>query len=75
MDAGASKLTVRQAYEAMLVFLTREADLMDSEDLDELLAQYAFKADGKTRDPDAWDGWLKAVAQVTGSGNATGSNP
>jgi hypothetical protein len=75
MDAGASSLTVRQAYEAMLVFLTREADLMDSEDLDELLAQYAFKPDGKTRDPDAWEGWLKAVAQVTGSGNASDSNP
>jgi hypothetical protein len=70
MDAGASTLTVKQAYEAMLVFLTREADLMDSEDLDELLAQYAFKPDGNTRDPDAWEGWLKAVAKVTGSTGA-----
>jgi hypothetical protein len=75
MDAGPPTLTVRQAYEAMLVFLTRECDLTESEDLAELLAQYALTCDGGTRDPDAWESWLRATAQVTGSGKTGGSRP
>jgi hypothetical protein len=64
MDAGPATLTIRQAYEAMLVLLEREADLTDSEDIAELVSQYAFKRNGEPRDPDAWDSWLKAVAEV-----------
>jgi hypothetical protein len=66
MDAGPARLTVKQAYETMLVFLKRECELMESEDLAELLAQYALTDDGTTRDPDAWNAWLQAVAQVAG---------
>jgi hypothetical protein len=66
MDAGPATLTVRQAYETMLVFLKRECELMESEDLAELLAQYALADDGTTSDPDAWNAWLQAVARVTG---------
>jgi hypothetical protein len=66
MDAGPATLTVRQAYEAMLLFLKRECDLSESEDLAELLAQYAMTSDGTTRDPDAWAAWLQAVGQVAG---------
>jgi hypothetical protein len=66
MDAGPARLTVKQAYETMLVFLKRECELTESEDLAELLAQYALTDDGTTRDPDAWNAWLQAVAQVAG---------
>jgi hypothetical protein len=66
MDAGPATLTVKQAYETMLVFLKRECELTESEDLAELLAQYALTNDGTTRDPDAWNAWLQAVAQVAG---------
>jgi hypothetical protein len=66
MDAGPARLTVKQAYETMLVFLKRECELVESEDLAELLAQYALTDDGTTRDPDAWNAWLQAVSQVAG---------
>jgi hypothetical protein len=66
MDAGPARLTVKQAYETMLVFLKRECELTESEDLAELLAQYALTDDGTTRDPDAWNAWLQAVAKVAG---------
>ncbi|MFL6673423.1 MAG: hypothetical protein ACJ8LG_09045 [Massilia sp.] len=75
MDAVPASLTVRQAYEAMLVFLKRECDLTESEDLADLLAQYAFTSDGGTRDPDVWESWLRATAQVTGAGKDGGSQP
>jgi hypothetical protein len=66
MDAQTASLTVKQAYEAMLLFLKAENELSESEELDELLAEYAFTSDGGTVDPDAWQAWLKAVAQVAG---------
>jgi hypothetical protein len=53
----------------MLLFLTGEADLTESEDLEELLSQYRFGRDGDPRDPQAWASWEKAVAQVLASAN------
>lgn len=74
MDETA-RLSARQAYEAMLLFLKREADLTESEELDELLVQYRLMPDGGTHDPQAWEAWQKAVEQVLGGGKAGGPGP
>jgi hypothetical protein len=66
MTDDTTRLSVRQAYEAMLVFLKGEADLTESEELDELLSQYRLMPDGGTHDPAAWEAWQKAVEQVLG---------
>jgi hypothetical protein len=68
MDAEHATLTVRQAYQAMLLLLERECELSESGDLAELLAEYGLTSDGTARDPDAWAAWLRAVDQVAGAG-------
>jgi hypothetical protein len=75
MNGDTARLTVRQAYEVMLLFLEGEADLTESEDLAELLSQYRFGRDGEPRDQQAWEAWEKAAAGVLGSANPDGSNP
>jgi hypothetical protein len=69
MNGDTARLTVRQAYEVMLLFLEGEADLTESEDLAELLSQYRFGRDGEPRDQQAWEAWEKAAAGVLGSAN------
>jgi len=71
-------ITIEQAYRAMLVFLGREADLTESSDLADLLAEYAVDDTGQPRDPAVWDEWLDAVGQaVKGrrAGDAGGDHP
>ena len=59
-----SKLTVEQAYRAMLAFLAREVELTESSDLADLLSEYRLDADGKTADPALWEEWLEAVGKA-----------
>jgi hypothetical protein len=64
MNCEDKKLTVEQAYRAMLVFLENEYQLTKSNDLGGLLGGYQFAEPGKTMDPAAWYDWEEAVDQV-----------
>jgi hypothetical protein len=64
MDVGNQKLTVEQAYRAMLAFLEHEVELTESSDLADLLAGYRLDEDGRTSDPALWDEWLEAVGRA-----------
>lgn len=57
-------LSVEQAYQAMLLFLEREAILTESSDLADLLSSYRMDDQGRTSDPAVWDEWIEAVADV-----------
>jgi hypothetical protein len=75
MNDDTARLSVRQAYQAMLLFLEGEADLTESEDLAELLSQYKFGRDGEPKDQQVWEAWGKAVAEVLGADESAGANP
>lgn len=58
------RITIEQAYQAMLVFLEREYRLTGSDELGGLLGGYQLTVDGKTMDPAAWDDWIDAVNEI-----------
>lgn len=66
MDAADNRMTAQQAYQAMLAFLQREAELTESSDLADLVSEYRLGADGQPADPAVWNGWLEAVGKVVG---------
>jgi hypothetical protein len=62
-------LTIRQAFEAMVVFLEACYERMHSDDIGSLLGDLDTHlwADGITGDPAAWKDWLESVQKVSQS--------
>lgn len=58
------KITVRQAFEAMLLFLEDIYKRTGSDDLGALLGDFQMLEDGTTADPAAWQDWLSSVRRV-----------
>jgi hypothetical protein len=59
------KLTERQAFEAMVMFLEQFYERTDSDDIGGLLSDLMMATDGQTADPAAWQDWLSCIRQVT----------
>ncbi len=57
-------VTLKQAYEIMLVFLERTYEQTRSDDLAGLLGGFSLLPDGDTADPAAWEDWLDAASVV-----------
>lgn len=57
-------VTIKQAYEIMLVFLERLYEQTKSDDLGGLLGGFSLLPDGHTADPAAWEDWLDAARVV-----------
>jgi len=62
-------LTIRQAYEAMLLFLEGLYERTKSDDLGALLGDLQILDDGGTADPAAWQDWLNSVQTVLSANN------
>jgi hypothetical protein len=58
------KLTLMQAYNAMLSFLEDYYFRFDLHDLGSILGSISLMPDGKPVDPAAWVDWLNAVKRV-----------
>jgi hypothetical protein len=57
-------LTIRQAYEAMALFLEGVYQRTNSDDLGALLGDLQILEDGGTADPAAWQDWSNSVRTV-----------
>jgi hypothetical protein len=68
MDAADNRMTVEQAYRAMLAFLQREVELTESMDLADIVSGYRLGENGQPADPDVWQAWLAAAGKATGAG-------
>jgi hypothetical protein len=58
------KLTERQAFEAMVLFLESFYERTNSDDVGGLLSDLLMSQDGTTADPAAWDDWMECVQKV-----------
>ncbi len=58
------RLTSKEAYAAMFVFLEGVYKRTGSGDLGALLGGMSFLADGETADPAAWADWERALETV-----------
>ena len=56
-----NELTIKQAYKAMIVFLTNLYKRTKSEDLARFIPELMFLKNGTTADPAAWNDWLEAT--------------
>lgn len=65
MDNSEKLITIKQAYQAMLLFLEVEYKLTQSDDLGELLGGFQLTDDGETMDPAAWGDWIAAVNKIS----------
>jgi hypothetical protein len=62
MNTIDSKITILQAYKAMILFLEKEYELTKSNDLGGLLGGYQLQTDEKdTIDSAAWNDWILSV--------------
>ncbi len=59
------KLTVKQAFLAMVLFLEDFYEQTNSEDVGALLSSLIILDDGSTADPAMWNDWLKNVERVS----------
>lgn len=59
-------LTIRQAFDAMVLFLERQYALDKSDEIGTLLSNLSLQiwADDMTADPAAWDDWMESVQKV-----------
>jgi hypothetical protein len=59
-------LTIRQAFDAMVLFLERQYALDKSDEIGTLLSSLSLQvwADDMTADPAAWDDWMESVQKV-----------
>jgi hypothetical protein len=55
------------AYQAMLCFLDNYYQLTQSADIGSLLGGLVLIEDNRTRDPAAWDDWMKCIDKMRGS--------
>ena len=59
-----SKLTTRQAFNAMRRFLEAYYERTSSDDVGSLLGTMMFLQDNSTADPAAWKEWLDCVKEA-----------
>ncbi|PPE74597.1 hypothetical protein C3942_07490 [Solimonas fluminis] len=64
------KLSKKEAYKAMFLFLEREYQLTKSDDIGSLLGAMQFLGDGVPADPAAWEDWEECVGQALREGGA-----
>lgn len=60
------RLTLKQAYLAMFIFLDKEYERVPSDELGGLLGSLQLTVDGMPMDPGAWEDWLDAVQKLSG---------
>lgn len=58
------KITVLEAYKAMLKYLENLYDLTESEDLAGFLGSMELLEDGRPADQAAWHDWINAVNNI-----------
>lgn len=58
------KLTSKQAFQAMVLFLEGFYEHTKSDDIGALLGDLQILEDGNTVDPAAWEDWLKSIERV-----------
>ena len=58
------KLTELQAFNAMRLFLEKQYEMTDSDDIASLLSGMQFLPDDTTVDPAIWLDWEKAISKV-----------
>ncbi len=58
------KLTARQAFEAMTLFLEGFYQRTQSDDVGGLLSDLLIADDNTTADPAAWQDWIESVQKV-----------
>lgn len=64
MKENITEMTVRQAFDAMRVFLTGYYRRTGSVDVASLLGDMKQAEDGSTMDPAAWCDWMESVETV-----------
>lgn len=60
-------LTIKEAYQVMLLYLENLYELTDSDDLAGFLGSMQFLEDGSTADSAAWEDWLDSVKKLKDS--------
>jgi hypothetical protein len=58
------RITVRQAYTAMIFFLESLYERTQSDEIGGLLGSLQLMDDGRPFDPAAWQDWLEAVEKL-----------
>ncbi len=58
------KLTIKESYLAMIMFLENLYELTKSDDIGSILGSMQLMADGGTMDPAYWNDWIKAVNKI-----------
>jgi len=58
------KLSEKQAFQAMYLFLEKHYQMTGADDIGSLLGVLSLSEDGKTIDPALWEDWLAAVESV-----------
>ena len=58
------KLTVQQAFQAMVNFLEGYYERTKSDDIGSLLGDLQMLNDGNTADPAAWHRWVKNIEKI-----------
>lgn len=64
-------LTTREAFDAMVDFLTAIYERTRSDDIGSLLGDLQVLSDGTTADPAAWQDWLQSVKSTLSSRQET----
>ncbi len=59
-----NKLTIEQAFQAMVLFLESFYERTEADEVGALLGDLQILEDGITADPAAWNDWLKSVEAV-----------
>ena len=60
-----NKISTREAFDAMRLFLEEFYNRTDSDDVGSLLGWIQFCDDNTTMDPAAWDDWLSCIMKVS----------
>ncbi|HAZ49460.1 MAG TPA: hypothetical protein DDW76_25155 [Cyanobacteria bacterium UBA11369] len=58
------KLTEKQAFAAMVLFLESFYERTQSDEIGGLLSDLLMSEDGTTADPAAWDDWMECVRKI-----------
>lgn len=63
------KITIKQAYEAMFLYLNKLYDRTKSDDLAGFLSSMSLLEDGAPADSAVWNDWLESVGRATTKSN------
>ena len=64
------RLTEKEAFDAMMVFLEKFYESTKSDDVGALLGSMIILEDGGTADPAVWGEWLESVQKVVANNGA-----